>query len=382
MPSFSPAISSLYIGLMSGTSLDGVDGVLASIPEHAAADGVEILATAYIPFSEELRTELLSLQAASTDEIHRAAVAANRLVDHYAQCVAQLLMQSGVAPQAVRAIGSHGQTIRHRPECGYTLQLDNPALLAELTGIDVIADFRSRDIAAGGQGAPLVPAFHQFLFGRLHPACAVVNIGGISNISILSRDNQAPITGFDTGPGNVLMDLWIARHLDRPYDADGNWAASGSIIPALLTTLSDEGFLRLAPPKSTGRDLFHAAWLANKMAAFPDAKPHDVQATLAEFTACTIAQAIANHAEIAQAVYVCGGGAYNRHLMHRLENALHRENLQINVSTTDALGVPANQVEALAFAWLGHRFACRQTGNLPTVTGAKGPRILGALYPA
>jgi anhydro-N-acetylmuramic acid kinase len=367
---------------MSGTSLDGVDGVLASFPKHAAADGIETLATAYIPFSEDLRAELLNLQAASTDEIHRAAVAANRLVHHYALCVGQLLAQSGLAPQAVRAIGSHGQTIRHRPECGYTLQLDNPALLAELTGIDVIADFRSRDIAAGGQGAPLVPAFHQFLFGRPHPVCAVVNIGGISNISILNRDERTPVMGFDTGPGNVLMDLWIARHLDRPYDADGNWAASGSIIPELLAALCNEGFLQLPPPKSTGRDLFHASWLANKLAAFPDAKPSDVQATLTEFTACTIAQAIAAHAKIAHAVYVCGGGAYNRHLMSRLQNALHREKLQINVSTTDVLGVPANQVEALAFAWLAQRFAYRQAGNLPTVTGAKGLRILGALYPA
>jgi anhydro-N-acetylmuramic acid kinase len=382
MPISAPATSSLYIGLMSGTSLDGVDGVLASIPEHAAADGVEILATAYIPFPDELRAELLRLQAASTDEIHRAAVAANRLVHHYAQCVDQLLTQSGLSPQAVRAIGSHGQTIRHRPECGYTLQIDNPALLAELTSIDVIADFRSRDIAAGGQGAPLVPAFHHFLFSQLQPACVVVNIGGISNISILNRNEQAPVMGFDTGPGNVLMDLWIARHLDKPYDADGEWAASGMILPELLTSLCNEGFFRLPPPKSTGRDLFHASWLANKLAAFPDAKPSDVQATLAEFTACTIAQAIADHAQSAQAVYVCGGGAYNRHLMSRLQNALHSQHLHVSVSATDMVGVPANQVEALAFAWLAHRFACRQAGNLPTVTGAKGPRILGALYPA
>ncbi len=380
MSSTSTALS--YIGLMSGTSLDGVDGVLASFPDDEATQPSKILATAYIPFPEELRIELMSLQSASENEIHREAVTANRLVEHYAQCVSRLLTQSGLAAHDVAAIGSHGQTIRHRPECAYTWQVDNPALLAELTGIDVIADFRSRDIAAGGQGAPLVPAFHRVLFGTTQQTCVVVNIGGISNISILDPDENAPTVGFDTGPGNVLMDLWISRHRGQAYDANGAWAASGTLIPDLLTALRDERFFKLAPPKSTGRDLFHAAWLADKLAAFPGASPSDVQATLAEFTAATIADAIAAHANRAQAVHVCGGGAYNGHLMNRLQNALEERNVTAHVAATDARGVPANHVEALAFAWLAHRFTNRQPGNLPSVTGAKGPRILGALYPA
>jgi anhydro-N-acetylmuramic acid kinase len=367
---------------MSGTSLDGVDGVLASFSEDGSGRSIETVATSYVPFPEDLRADLLRLQAASDDEIHREAMASNQLVQHYAQCIAQLLKQSSIAPQAVKAIGSHGQTIRHRPECAYTRQIDNPALLAELTGIDVIADFRSRDIAAGGQGAPLVPAFHRFLFGRTASTCVVVNIGGISNISILDRDENVPVTGFDTGPGNVLMDLWIARHSGQPYDANGMWAASGTIIPGLLSSLCDEAFFKLPPPKSTGRDLFHATWLAHKLASFPNATPADVQSTLAEFTASTIAKAIADHADDVQTVLVCGGGAYNGHLMNRLQNALLRHGVHAQVTATDALGVSANHVEALAFAWLAYRFERRQAGNLASVTGAKGPRILGALYPA
>lgn len=368
---------------MSGTSLDGVDGVLASFSEDSAGRrSIETVATAYVPFPEDLRADLLRLQAASEDEIHREAMASNQLVQLYAQCITQVLKQSGIAPQAVKAIGSHGQTIRHRPECGYTRQMDNPALLAELTGIDVIADFRSRDIAAGGQGAPLVPAFHRFLFGHTPSTCVVVNIGGISNISILDRDENVPVTGFDTGPGNVLMDLWITRHLGQPYDANGTWAASGTAIPDLLASLYDEAFFKLPPPKSTGRDLFHATWLAHKLASFLNAAPADVQATLAEFTACTIAKAIADYADDVQTVLVCGGGAYNGYLMNRLQNALVQHGMRAQVTATDALGVSANHVEALAFAWLAYRFDHRQAGNLASVTGAKGPRILGALYPA
>ncbi|MGV3741294.1 MAG: anhydro-N-acetylmuramic acid kinase [Burkholderiaceae bacterium] len=379
----STANTLLYIGLMSGTSLDGVDGVLAAFSsEDATRPPDKILATAYIPFPEELRGELLSLQSASDNEIHREALAANRLVEHYAQCVNRLLDHSGMDAQAVCAIGSHGQTIRHRPECAYTWQVDNPALLAELTGIDVIADFRSRDIAAGGQGAPLVPAFHRALFGSAQQTCVAVNIGGISNISILDPDQSAPAIGFDTGPGNVLMDLWVSRHLGQAFDANGAWAADGTVIADLLAMLRDEPFFKLAPPKSTGRDLFHAAWLADKLTVFPSATPVDVQATLAEFTATTIADAIAAYANKPQAVHVCGGGAYNQHLVNRLQNALRERGVTGQVTATDTLGVPANHVEALAFAWLAHRFTRRQPGNLPSVTGARGPRILGALYPA
>jgi anhydro-N-acetylmuramic acid kinase len=373
------ADSSLFIGLMSGTSLDGVDGVLASFSADGSTPAIRTLATAYIPFPDALRKDLMALQAPGENEIHREALAANALAQRYAECVSTLLVQSGAAAAAITAIGAHGQTIRHRPESGYTRQTNNPALLAELTGIDVIADFRSRDIAAGGQGAPLVPAFHQAVFAKAEETRVVVNIGGIGNISVLEGDK---VTGFDTGPGNVLMDGWIAQHQGKAYDADGVWAASGQIIPALLHALLDEPFLKLPPPKSTGRDLFHADWLAAKLAGFPRAAPADVQATLAAFTAGTLADAIATHASRADAVYVCGGGAYNSCLLLRLREALAARAHAASVHSTDVLGISPNHVEALAFAWLAHRHVERIHGNLPAVTGANGLRILGALYPA
>jgi anhydro-N-acetylmuramic acid kinase len=374
--------SVLYIGLMSGTSLDGVDGALASIPAIGSKQAINTLATAYIPFPAELRTELLALQTAGENEIHREALTANLLTRHYAQCVAQLLAQVQIEPAAIRAIGVHGQTIRHRPESGYTRQTNNPALLAELTGIDIIADFRSRDIAAGGQGAPLVPAFHQALFADPGEIRVLANIGGISNISILDGSSNGHVIGFDTGPGNVLMDAWCAQHQGKRFDADGAWAASGTVIPALLQALCNDPFFSLAPPKSTGRDLFHSAWLARKLAPFSNAEAVDVQATLAAFTARTLADVIGSYAPDAQAVYICGGGAYNTHLLQCLQHFLQIRGQTARVLTTDTLGISPNHVEALAFAWLAQRFTERQAGNLPQVTGANGSRILGALYPA
>jgi len=369
----------LYIGLMSGTSLDGVDGVLVASPPDGSASGLT-LASAHIPFSASARAELMALQFPGENEIHREAMAANMLVQHYAACVDELLALTDQTPQSIRGIGVHGQTIRHRPESGYTRQTNNPALLAELTGIDVVADFRSRDIAAGGQGAPLVPAFHQALFASTTEARVVANIGGMSNISVLGSDGR--VIGFDTGPGNVLMDAWVALHHGKSYDTAGAWAAGGHEVDALLNTLRSEDFFALPPPKSTGRDLFDAAWLAAKLAPFPMLQPCDVQATLAAFTATTLADAIADHGQNAKAVYVCGGGAYNTHLMQRLRQALVSRKQGAAVYTTEALGVSPNHVEALAFAWLAHRHVLRQPGNLPSVTGAKGLRILGALYPA
>lgn len=358
---------SFFIGLMSGTSLDGVDGILTAFDDvqHAA----------YVPFPASLRQELLALQSASDNEIHREALAANQLVLLYAECVQQLLKASGIAAADVRAIAAHGQTIRHLPASGYTRQINNPALLAELSGIDVIADFRSRDIAAGGQGAPLVPAFHQAVFGSTTQTRVVANIGGISNISILKPHGE--VSGFDTGPGNLLMDGWISQHTGAAYDEDGRWAASGSVSQALLTAMLAEPFLALLPPKSTGRDLFHAQWLATKLRAFPSLNPQDVQATLAAFTAQSLADAIRLHAPDATGLYVCGGGALNGHLMATLAKIL-----PMPVESTAALGVSPNHVEALAFAWLAARFCERLPGNLPAVTGARGSRVLGALYPA
>ena len=367
----------LFIGLMSGTSLDGVDGAMA---EFAADGSVRTVATAYLPFPPALRQDLLRLQAPGENEIHIEALAANGLARIYAGCVSRILAESGVSPDEVRAIGAHGQTIRHRPELGYTRQTGNPALLAEMTGIDVIADFRSRDIAAGGQGAPLVPAFHQAVFGHKNEVRVVANIGGIGNISVLNP--QECVIGFDTGPGNVLLDAWIGQHQGKSYDADGAWAASGSEIPALLAEMMAEPYIALPPPKSTGRDLFHAEWLMRKLAPHSAAAPQDVQSTLAAFTAETIAQSVAQHAPAAQALFVCGGGAYNGHLMRRLQQALKSRNHPAQVHSTDSLGIAPNHVEALAFAWLAQRFADHQPGNLPAATGARGDRILGALYPA
>jgi anhydro-N-acetylmuramic acid kinase len=364
--------SSLYIGLMSGTSLDGVDGVLADF----SGRGIRTLQAAFTPFPSELRAELMALQAASENELEREALAANALARCYADCVQQLLAQ---APGPVRAVAVHGQTIRHRPELGFTRQTNNPALLAELTGVDVIADFRARDIAAGGQGAPLVPAFHEARFGKPKQLRVVVNIGGIGNISVLHGDGR--VSGFDTGPGNVLMDLWVARHTGKPYDEDGAFAASGKVDEQLLEILLDEPYFRLPPPKSTGRDLFHAEWLDRQLARRPGLAPADVQATLTRLTAVTIARAIqdATAGQPAQAVYVCGGGAYNGVLLREIAEALGGG---IPVASTDELGVAPNRVEALAFAWLGYRFMRREPGNLPAVTGAAGLRVLGALYPA
>jgi anhydro-N-acetylmuramic acid kinase len=361
----------LYIGLMSGTSLDGVDGALARFDDGA----ITTQGAAYIPFPPALRADLMALQAAGPNEIEREALAANQLARHYADCVRALLSEAKLQPKDVRAVAVHGQTIRHRPELGFTRQTNNPALLAELCGIDVIADFRSRDIAAGGQGAPLVPAFHQALFGKAGQTRVVANIGGISNISVLA---DARVTGFDTGPGNVLMDAWIGRHQGKEYDQDGAWAASGTEIPGLLASMLAEPYFALPAPKSTGRDLFHAEWLDRQLTAFPGAAPEDVQCTLTRLTALTLARAIGAYGGGADAVYVCGGGAYNGVLMNELGTALGK---QVMVASTQALGVAPNRVEALAFAWLGYRFSERLAGNLPSVTGASGDRVLGALYP-
>ncbi|MFZ6770392.1 anhydro-N-acetylmuramic acid kinase [Undibacterium sp. Di26W] len=371
----------IYLGLMSGTSLDGVDGVLVRFPETADANNtaaMQIIASAYLPFDDALRQQAMALQQPGENEIHHEALLANALARCYAACVHALQAKSPASP--ICAIGVHGQTIRHRPELGYTRQTNNPALLAELTGVDVIADFRSRDVAAGGQGAPLVPAFHRAVFGKPGSCRVVANIGGICNISILAEDGHT--LGFDTGPGNVLMDAWIQKHHGKSYDQDGAWAAQGHVIPALLQQLMSEAYLQLAAPKSTGRDLFHMAWLQDKLQNFAQAQAVDVQASLCEFTAQTLANDIVRHAAQASHVYVCGGGAFNHYLMQRLQSLLAAQRCPAHVCSTADLGVAPEQVEALAFAWLARQFSLRLPGNLADVTGAAGARILGALYPA
>lgn len=375
-----------FIGLMSGTSLDGVDGVLASFGDAASSMTLEVLAHVHRPFPNGLGHELLSLNTSGADELHRAAIAGNALSNVYAEVVASLLAQATLPAAEVTAIGAHGQTVRHCPGefdgIGYTLQLGNPAWLAERTGIDVIADFRSRDVAAGGQGAPLVPAFHRAAFGRTDETIAVLNVGGISNLSVLSADGAT--IGFDCGPGNALMDHWCATYRGEPYDHGGAWAASGAVDPTLLHVMQQDPYFSMTPPKSTGRDRFNPEWLDRLLRTRSSAttsattSPQDVQATLAELTAWCCASSLRTHAPSAHRLLVCGGGAFNGHLMRRL--AAHLPGLP--VESTNAFGLPVDQVEAAAFAWLARAWVDRHAGNLPTVTGASGPRILGALYPA
>ncbi len=374
---------SLYIGLMSGTSLDGVDGVLTFIPDDYDGGETGILATAHVPFDKHLRQQLMSLQLPGQNEIEKEALAANRLAVLYAECVYTLLQKKDISAKDVRAIGAHGQTIRHRPELGFSRQTNNPALLAELTQINVIADFRNRDIAANGQGAPLVPAFHYAVFGSQYSSRAVINIGGIANISILSPDGS--VSGFDTGPGNMLMDAWVGKHLKKNYDEDGTWGKSGICSQELLRALLKEPFFGKVPPKSTGRDLFNLNWLDSVFSTsdvFERLEPSDVQSTLTMLTAETITDAIRDHASFADEIYVCGGGAKNPFLMELIGQRLKTKNIPAMLKTSDALGVDPMHVEALAFAWLAHRFMIGKPGNLPSVTGARGLRALGALYPA
>ena len=372
-------MAELYIGLMSGTSLDGVDGVLCEFGTGAAS--LRVVAHAHRAFDSAAASELMALNTSGPDELHRAAIAGNGLAKSYAGVVADLLRQARVEASRVKAIGAHGQTVRHRPRefdgVGYTLQLNNPALLAELSGIDVVADFRSRDVAAGGQGAPLVPAFHRAVFGRPGETVAVLNLGGIGNITALLADGRT--LGFDCGPANALMDHWCAVHRGQPFDRDGAWAASGRVDAALLARMQAEPFFAKAPPKSTGRDLFNPVWLQAVLAAGPAvASAADVQASLAELTAWSASRAIAEHAPGATRVLVCGGGALNGHLMRLIASHL----TSATVRPTDDQGLPSLEVEAAAFAWLAKAFMDRRPGNLTAVTGAAGPRILGALYPA
>ena len=396
--------SFLCIGLMSGTSMDGVDGVLLDIaPPAASSNGWRLSQRAFAntPMPAALKAELLALNESGDNELHRAALAANALMRLYAQCVQALCAQAHVAPQQVAVVGAHGQTVRHRPRqfdgTGYTLQLMNGALLAELTGIAVACDFRSRDIAAGGQGAPLVPVFHQALWEQAydtrtntgtatitptaaptaaHAELAVLNLGGIANLSILQAGHGAQ--GFDCGPANALLDAWCQRHTGHPYDADGAWAAQGHVHAELLTQMLAEPFIQQAPPKSTGRDLYNAHWLAQQLARFPNLAPVDVQATLTAYTAQAAALHVQRFAPTAARLVVCGGGVRNGTLMRQLAQALPN----VQVLSSQELGVDPQTVEASAFAWLGLHTLLRLPLDMHAVTGAQGARVLGCLYPA
>ena len=366
-------MSELYIGLMSGTSLDGVDAVLVDFA-HAR---IQVLAEHFVAYPQALRQDILALQTVASNELDREARLANQLADIYAQAVLQLLAQSPYTAANIQAVCCHGQTIRHAPEHGYTWQCGNLAQLAEACGIDVIGDLRSRDIAAGGQGAPLVPAFHRQVFHSTEQNRLIINIGGIANLTYLGADGE--IHGFDSGPGNMLMDAWIMQHCGQPFDRHGLWAASGQIHQPLLHSMLQTGYFQQTPPKSTGRDLFDLAWLQRMLAQHTaPLAPADVQATLAELVAISIIHAAQDFLPPANSAYLCGGGAHNHYLQQRLaQHAPH-----ISWHSTAELGLPVHQVEATAFAWLGYCFSHRKTANLPIVTGAKGHRILGALYPA
>ncbi|MCW5650072.1 MAG: anhydro-N-acetylmuramic acid kinase [Ramlibacter sp.] len=366
----------LYVGLMSGTSLDGVDGVLADFSGPAP----RCLVHASRPLEAPLRSSLLALNRPGHNELHDAALAANALVRVYAAVVKDLLVEAGVPAPTVNAIGAHGQTVRHQPQAfdgtGYTLQLNHPALLAELTGIDVVADFRSRDVAAGGQGAPLAPFFHEAVFTQPDQQVGVLNLGGIANLTLL--DPQGLLGGFDCGPANALMDHWCERHTGQPFDRNGAWAASGTVQARLLQALLAHPYFELAPPKSTGRDLFNQEWLDHALGVQGHLLPVDVQATLAELTARTCAQALLDHAPQAGELVVCGGGALNQHLMQRLQALLPGQ----KVLSSEERGPPPQQVEAAAFAWLARKTVRRETLDLRSTTGARGARVLGAIYPA
>nr|WP_124946131.1 anhydro-N-acetylmuramic acid kinase [Sulfurirhabdus autotrophica] len=358
-----------FVGLMSGTSLDGIDAVLVAFSDTAS----HLIQSVYHPYPEELRQQLLALHTPSDNELHTCAVVSSDLARRYASAVNELLFKCSISAKAVTAIGVHGQTIRHQPDAGYTIQLNNPSLLTELTGITSIADFRSRDIAAGGQGAPLVPAFHAAMFQHPERHRVIVNIGGISNLTNLPLSGNT--IGFDCGPGNLLMDAWCLKHAGHPYDKNGDWAKSGVVISELLQKLLSHSFFQQLPPKSAGRENFNLPWLMQFLSG--NERPEDVQATLLELTVKSIAEAISKHCSGAEEIYLCGGGARNGTLLSSMQKTLSIQ----HVAPTDELGVDADWLEAFAFAWLARQTSLGLAGNLPAVTGAKHPCILGAIYP-
>jgi len=359
---------------MSGTSIDGVDAVLADFETVP----LRTLSHVHVAFDDSLRGALSALQRAGADELDRAALAANALMDVCATAVDEALRAAAVDKARVAAVGVHGQTVRHRPERGYTLQLANPARLAERTGITVVADFRSRDVAAGGQGAPLVPAFHAALFRMQDRHRVIVNLGGIANVTDLPPQGlgEGMVRGFDTGPGNTLIDAWAERHTGERFDRDGAWAAHGAIIAPLIDALAADPYFDRPPPKSTGRDQFDLAWVERGLRGSHAAR--DVARTLTRLTALTLSRAIAAHCANASEVVLCGGGARNATLVADIAELVAPR----QVTLSSALGMPVDQVEAMAFAWLAREALAGRPGNLPAVTGARGPRILGAIYPA
>ncbi len=368
----------LFIGLMSGTSLDAIDAVLVDL----ASPTPHQIATHSHPLPAALRTQLLALcHGGSADELRQMAELDVRLGHLFAEAALTLLQHAATSASSVCAIGSHGQTVRHVPDGAtpFTVQIGDPNVIVECTGITTVADFRRRDLAAGGQGAPLVPAFHAAVLRNPDEDRVVLNIGGMANITVLPRDPQQVVTGFDTGPGNVLMDAWIARHKDVPLDNGGRWAASAPHHEPLLVALLSDAYFQRPPPKSTGREHFNMAWLETILAQLDtEPTPAEVQASLVALTARSCASAIRHFAPTTQRALVCGGGAHNDTLMRQLTDALPG----LSVASTLSLGLNPDWVEALAFAWLAKLTLAGKPGNLPGVTGARAPVVLGGIYTA
>lgn len=362
----------IYIGLMSGTSLDSVDAVAVRFEPR-----FELIASHSEPIPQSTDNDILALFTPGDDEIEKLGRLDLALGELFASAANKLIEANNLNRDQIAAIGSHGQTIRHRPEASFTLQIGDPNTVAELTSITTVADFRRRDMAADGQGAPLVPAFHNALFRHANKNRVLVNIGGMANLTILEADPTKPILGYDTGPGNVLMDSWIQQHQHKSYDVDGQWANSGNVVPELLTKFLTLPFFSETPPKSTGREQFNNSWIEQMIGSLAsEPQPEDVQATLLELTAITIADAINSHQLDNLQIYLCGGGSHNRQLRTRLADLLQPHYL----SDTAELGLDPDWVEAVAFAWLAYRCLNRESGNVPEVTGAKGFRPLGAIY--
>ncbi|MDC8832543.1 anhydro-N-acetylmuramic acid kinase [Alteromonas gilva] len=370
-----------FIGVMSGTSMDGVDAILADITTQATAP----IAATHVAYPPELLSLLHQLCDTTPNEINLMGQADRLVATTFADAVNKLLLEQHLSPADIMAIGSHGQTIRHYPNgapsatgsTGFTLQIGDPHTIAALTGIDVVADFRRKDIAFGGQGAPLVPAFHAAQFAAEGRHRVIVNIGGFANITVLQGTDRGLISGFDTGPGNVLMDAWCQLHCNQPFDESGTWASQGVVNEPLLNTLLADPYFSQTGPKSTGREYFNLKWLQQHLAAFPPIEPVDVQATILALTATTIADAI-NALPAIHECYVCGGGAFNQCLMTRLDRQLP----SVSVAPTTALKLPPQWVEGVAFAWLAWAYLHQVPGNVPSVTGAERAVVLGSFIPA
>ncbi|GAB5381486.1 MAG: anhydro-N-acetylmuramic acid kinase [Aliiglaciecola sp.] len=364
----------LYIGLMSGTSMDGVDVAIVDFSKIQPT----IIAFETFAYPSSLLKLLNRLCSVGENEVVNLGHCDRAVAQCFAHGVSKILANNDISANNIRAIGSHGQTIRHHPDgaTGFTLQIGDPNTLAVLTGIDVVADFRRKDIALGGQGAPLTPAFHQAIFRHSHHDRVLLNIGGIGNISYIPQDIEIPVIGYDTGPGNTLMDAWTQKHLGQPYDKNGTWAASGKRDCQLLKSMLNEPYFSMPAPKSTGREMFNLDWVERHIERMQRTiSPESVQATLCMLTCCSIADQIRQLGEVDQ-VFVCGGGAKNDFLMECLENEL----VEVDLSTTDEIGMSADAVEAAAFAWLAYAFINNQPGNLPSVTGASREAVLGGLY--